>query len=75
MLAKYLDDPGNLFIISSDFCHWGDRFNFTFYDEHKVRITRTNGCKVEDPEPATLNLSPKTLPRSAVSRPKADMFL
>lgn len=35
-LSKYLDDPGNLFIISSDFCHWGDRFNFTFYDEHQV---------------------------------------
>jgi hypothetical protein len=22
MLAKYLDDPANLFIVSSDFCHW-----------------------------------------------------
>lgn len=22
LLAKYLQDPQNLFIISSDFCHW-----------------------------------------------------
>ncbi len=39
-LAPYLADPSNLFIVSSDFCHWGDRFNFTFYDEHHVRHTR-----------------------------------
>ncbi len=37
LLAPYLDDPGNLFIISSDFCHWGSRFNYTFYDEAHVR--------------------------------------
>ncbi len=36
MLAPYLDDPGNVFIVSSDFCHWGQRFQFTFFDEHKV---------------------------------------
>lgn len=36
MLARYLDDPGNVFIVSSDFCHWGQRFQFTFFDEHKV---------------------------------------
>jgi len=23
LLARYLADPDNLFIISSDFCHWG----------------------------------------------------
>lgn len=26
----YLEDPGTLFIISSDFCHWGRRFDFQF---------------------------------------------
>lgn len=25
LLAKYLDDPANLFVISSDFCHWVGR--------------------------------------------------
>ncbi|KAJ2541498.1 hypothetical protein GGF49_003614 [Coemansia sp. RSA 1853] len=31
LLAPYLADPENLFIISSDFCHWGSRFGYTFY--------------------------------------------
>jgi len=26
------------FVISSDFCHWGSRFSFTFYDESKGKI-------------------------------------
>lgn len=35
LLAPYLADPGNFFVISSDFCHWGSRFNYTFYqNEH-----------------------------------------
>lgn len=29
VLSKYFDDPASLFIISSDFCHWGHRFRFT----------------------------------------------
>ncbi|KAJ1844196.1 hypothetical protein H4S02_002297 [Coemansia sp. RSA 2611] len=33
LLAPYLNDPQNLFIISSDFCHWGSRFRYTFYQE------------------------------------------
>jgi AmmeMemoRadiSam system protein B len=31
LLAPYLSDPGNVFIISSDFCHWGSRFRYTYY--------------------------------------------
>lgn len=26
LLAPYFDSPENLFVISSDFCHWGKRF-------------------------------------------------
>lgn len=33
LLSKYLADPDNLFIISSDFCHWGGRFNYQYYDK------------------------------------------
>lgn len=33
ILAKYLSDPRNLFVISSDFCHWGNRFHFTPHDQ------------------------------------------
>ncbi|KAF1951655.1 UPF0103-domain-containing protein [Byssothecium circinans] len=30
-LSKYLYDPTNVFVISSDFCHWGSRFRYTYY--------------------------------------------
>jgi len=33
LLAKYLEDPSNCFVISSDFCHWGQRFRYTHYDQ------------------------------------------
>lgn len=36
LLAKYMDDESNIFIISSDFCHWGSRFSYTFNDSSKV---------------------------------------
>jgi len=32
VLSKYLGDPSNLFIVSSDFCHWGQRFRYTHYE-------------------------------------------
>ncbi|KAL3474725.1 MEMO1 family [Aspergillus californicus] len=31
LLAPYLEDPTNVFVISSDFCHWGLRFRYTYY--------------------------------------------
>ncbi|PVV03795.1 hypothetical protein BB560_001709 [Smittium megazygosporum] len=31
IFSKYLGDPENLFVISSDFCHWGSRFQYMFY--------------------------------------------
>lgn len=33
ILAPYLADPENLFVISSDFCHWGDRFRYTYAEK------------------------------------------
>ncbi|RAK97815.1 protein MEMO1 [Aspergillus ibericus CBS 121593] len=30
-LAPYLANPSNAFVISSDFCHWGSRFRYTYY--------------------------------------------
>lgn len=33
ILAPYLADSQNLFVVSSDFCHWGKRFSYTHYDE------------------------------------------
>lgn len=31
ILAPYLIDETSIFIISSDFCHWGSRFRYTYY--------------------------------------------
>ncbi|KAJ2800432.1 hypothetical protein H4R20_004066 [Coemansia guatemalensis] len=33
LLAPYLADKQNFFVISSDFCHWGSRFGYTLYKE------------------------------------------
>ncbi|KAF2818761.1 UPF0103-domain-containing protein [Ophiobolus disseminans] len=30
-IAPFLSDPSNIFVISSDFCHWGSRFRYTYY--------------------------------------------
>jgi len=38
LLAPYLMKPGNLFVVSSDFCHWGTRFDYTLYYEDKGPI-------------------------------------
>jgi len=34
IFAKYIADPHNLFVISSDFCHWGHRFRYTPLDSN-----------------------------------------
>ncbi|KAF5308864.1 hypothetical protein FQR65_LT00564 [Abscondita terminalis] len=33
IFADYLNDPVNLFVISSDFCHWGSGFQYTYLDK------------------------------------------
>ncbi|KAN0000347.1 hypothetical protein ACTFIZ_000793 [Dictyostelium cf. discoideum] len=38
ILAPYFDDPENFFVISSDFCHWGERFGYTRYENKEVPI-------------------------------------
>jgi len=38
IFAKYLKDPSVCFVISSDFCHWGDRFHYTHYDSTQGEI-------------------------------------
>ncbi|KAG6813256.1 hypothetical protein H0H92_012670 [Tricholoma furcatifolium] len=48
VLAPYLDRDDTIFIVSSDFCHWGTRFSYTYYypeaspsDTPAVRLSRT----------------------------------
>lgn len=37
-LIKYYKDKETLFVISSDFCHWGKRFKYTYYDKNCGKI-------------------------------------
>lgn len=41
LLAPYFLRPNVLFIISSDFCHWGERFSYTYYDQRHGEIWRS----------------------------------
>ncbi|XP_072966469.1 uncharacterized protein [Typha angustifolia] len=41
LLSKYVDDPRNFFSISSDFCHWGSRFSYTYYDKKQGPIYKS----------------------------------
>ena len=33
IFSKYMKDENTLFVISSDFCHWGFRFAYMPYEE------------------------------------------
>ncbi|XP_074603404.1 protein MEMO1 [Brevipalpus obovatus] len=33
LFAPYLANPENFFVISSDFCHWGSRFSYQYYEK------------------------------------------
>lgn len=41
LFAPFLSDSSCLFVISSDFCHWGKRFNYTFGAEKQDPIHET----------------------------------
>jgi len=41
IFAKYLDRDDVLFVISSDFCHWGSRFDYTYYDKKQGPIYKS----------------------------------
>lgn len=41
ILSNYFTDDSNLFVISSDFCHWGDRFNYMHYDPNHGEIYKS----------------------------------
>ncbi|CAM1504352.1 Fc.00g019430.m01.CDS01 [Cosmosporella sp. VM-42] len=34
VLLPYIKDPENAFIVSSDFCHWGNHFSYTVYSQN-----------------------------------------
>ena len=38
VLAPFLTDPKTVFVISSDFCHWGYNFDFLYYKDRSKPI-------------------------------------
>ncbi|MBW0504188.1 hypothetical protein O181_043903 [Austropuccinia psidii MF-1] len=47
LLAPYLANQENFFVISSDFCHWGTRFSYTYYvdprsGDHPIRLNSSS---------------------------------
>ncbi len=51
VLASYLKDPENAFVISSDFCHWGDHFSYQPYSPTND-ITKLTMLRWRDSTPA-----------------------
>jgi len=41
LFAEHLANPENLFVVSSDFCHWGKRFRFTPFADRGTEIHRS----------------------------------
>ena len=60
LLSSYFHDPGNVFIISSDFCHWGRRFSFTAYDRQQGEIFES----IENLDRQGMNLIEQLDPRA-----------
>ena len=54
LLSRYLTDPSNVFVVSSDFCHWGSRFSYTYYvpdSAQHVKDGRSLGKREAPQEP------------------------
>jgi AmmeMemoRadiSam system protein B len=63
-LAPYFLDPQTLFVISSDFCHWGKRFQYT----HLRCLSEVCGEKlVHDPARLPINAGIELLDRAGMT--------
>ncbi|KAI2783756.1 UPF0103-domain-containing protein [Daldinia loculata] len=67
LLAPYLQDPDNAFIVSSDFCHWGSRFSYTAYaPEGKVDQLQSLSRKAPKPTNPPIHESIKQVDHLAI---------
>ncbi|KAG9300777.1 hypothetical protein G9A89_023575 [Geosiphon pyriformis] len=66
LLSQYLADTDNLFIISSDFCHWGHRFSYTYYSDGTDTRTQLSG-KFNTPLPIPIYKSIENLDRTGMA--------
>lgn len=80
LLAPHLSDPSNVFVISSDFCHWGSRFGYTYYHRRDVpnKHPENLGSKSQTPRDYPIHESIKSVDfesMAAVESGKYDEFL
>jgi AmmeMemoRadiSam system protein B len=52
ILAEYLTDESNAFVISSDFAHWGLRFRYTYYRPSSGTAVNLRSSEKAPKEPA-----------------------
>ncbi|PNS21799.1 AmmeMemoRadiSam system protein B [Sphaceloma murrayae] len=52
ILAPFLSDPSNAFVVSSDFAHWGTRFRYTYYVSSSGEARHLRGGEKEPKDPA-----------------------
>lgn len=56
LLSKYMSDPTNVFAVSSDFCHWGTRFQYTYYlPQSTIQAKSSKGHSLHRRDPAPTN--------------------
>lgn len=82
ILAPYLADPQNLFVISSDFCHWGERFRYTYCEKqcgpiHKSieKLDKTGMDLIEKLRPKPFNEYMKQFNNTICGRHPIGVFL
>ncbi|RYP52325.1 hypothetical protein DL769_010699 [Monosporascus sp. CRB-8-3] len=67
LLAPYLRDPENTFVVSSDFCHWGSRFSYTVYaPEGNVQQIQSLGRRTARPTNPPIHESIKQIDHLAM---------
>ncbi|KAG5928826.1 hypothetical protein E4U42_007939 [Claviceps africana] len=79
LLAPYLKDEENAFVISSDFCHWGAHFQYMVYSPENdatklVNLRRSDGRPAGAPIHETIRLLDKTA-MEAVESGRHDAFV
>ena len=60
ILAPYLADPSNAFVVSSDFAHWGLRFQYTYYQPAAGSATKLS-ASAKTPTAPTIHDSIKAV--------------
>lgn len=78
VLAPFLQDQDNAFIVSSDFCHWGTRFRYTAYVPAADRLDELQSVKRQSTLPTPIHEGIRVLDQlamDAVASGKHDNFV